>query len=70
MPKGTGWVVSSQRLVTAPGEAAGTEQVPQARVRAEEQGTDQSKAINRARRNRGDADTCKLHDGKTIPNTA
>lgn len=52
------------------GAAAANEQVPQARVRAEEQGKDQSTAINRGRRNRGDTDPCKLQDGKTISNTA
>lgn len=62
--------VFSQRLFTASGAAAANEQVPQARVRAEEQGKDQSTAINRGRRNRGDTDPCKLQDGKTIPNTA
>lgn len=62
--------VSSQRLVTAPVEAAGNEHLPQDRVRAEEQGKDQSQAINREKRNRGDTDPCKLHDGKMIHNTA
>lgn len=52
----------------APGEAAGNE-LHQASVRAEEQGKDQSQAINRGRRNRGDTDPCKLHDGKMIANT-
>lgn len=69
-PKGTGWVRLQSKFFTASGAAAANEQVPQARVRAEEQGKDQSTAINRGRRNRGDTDPCKLQDGKTIPNTA
>lgn len=52
------------RLVTAPGEAAGNEQVPQARVRAEERGKDQGEAINRGRKNPGDTDPARYTMGR------
>lgn len=63
-------LLSRERLVTAPGEAAGNEQVPQARVRAEERGKDQSEAINRGRKNPGGHRPCNLHSGKMSPNAA